>query len=101
MFSLGTLICAVCILFSSLILANPMPTPAPDLQSLQKRTCAADNCLRAFRNKVVTAVPFCESYTTTSAAPIPTWASACSANPTRVSSACSCLEVGSRVTLAV
>jgi hypothetical protein len=70
-----------------------MPTPAPSLQTLEKRDCAADNCLRAFRNRVVTAVPFCETYTTATSATIPTWASACSANPTRVSSACGCLEV--------
>ncbi|KAF2026796.1 hypothetical protein EK21DRAFT_92045 [Setomelanomma holmii] len=82
----------VCLSSLPLILASPAPTPAPELRSLEKRACAADNCLRAFRNRIVTAVPFCESYTTTSAAPIPTWASGCSANPTRVSSACACLQ---------
>ncbi|PSN61480.1 hypothetical protein BS50DRAFT_578478 [Corynespora cassiicola Philippines] len=68
----------------------PAPTPAPELQ---KRDCAQDNCMRAMKNRLLTAVPFCSTYTTEAAATIPTWATAqCQSNPTRVSSACNCLQ---------
>ncbi|KAF2248282.1 hypothetical protein BU26DRAFT_330719 [Trematosphaeria pertusa] len=84
--------------FSFLIssaLATPAPTPAPELSlALEKRDCAADNCLRAMRNRISTAVPFCSTYTTDAAVTIPTWATAqCASNPTRVTSACGCLAV--------
>jgi hypothetical protein len=94
MMYLFTLALTATALTQSLVFGNPMPTPAPELQVLEKRACAADNCLRGFRNRIVTAVPFCETYTATLTATIPTWAAAaCATNPTRVSSACSCLQV--------
>ncbi|KAH7402950.1 hypothetical protein BKA66DRAFT_564833 [Pyrenochaeta sp. MPI-SDFR-AT-0127] len=69
----------------------PQPTPAPELITLEKRACSADNCLRALRNRIVTAIPFCSTYTTDAAATVPTWAANCADNPTRVTSACACL----------
>ncbi|KAH6622201.1 hypothetical protein C7974DRAFT_473554 [Boeremia exigua] len=72
-------------------LAMPEPTPAPELHTLEKRACSADNCLRAVRRNVLSAIPFCSTYTTEATATIPTWAANCQDNPTRVSSACSCL----------
>ncbi|KAH8727167.1 hypothetical protein GQ44DRAFT_704621 [Phaeosphaeriaceae sp. PMI808] len=79
---------------ATLTLANPMQTAAPELPGLEKRACAADNCLRALQRNILTAAPFCETYTQTTAAPIPTWAANCQQNPTRVSSACGCLATG-------
>ncbi|KAJ4984017.1 hypothetical protein SVAN01_10511 [Stagonosporopsis vannaccii] len=73
------------------VLATPEPTPFPSLPNLQKRDCAADNCLRAVRRNVLSAIPFCSSYTTDATATIPTWAANCQNNPTRVTSACNCL----------
>lgn len=56
-------------------------------------SCNEDNCLRALRNRAPTASPYCSTYTTTSNTAVPTWASSqCASNPTRVSSACSCLN---------
>lgn len=74
-------------------LAIPQPTPAPELVTLDKRACSADNCLRAVRNNVKSAIPFCSTYTTDATATIPTWAANCQNNPTRVTSACNCLAV--------
>lgn len=74
-------------------LAMPEPTPAPELSRLDKRDCSADNCLRAVRRNVLTAIPFCSTYTTEATATIPTWAANCQNNPTRVTSACKCLAV--------
>ncbi|KAF1933679.1 uncharacterized protein M421DRAFT_88837 [Didymella exigua CBS 183.55] len=73
------------------ILAMPQPTAAPELVTLNKRACSADNCLRAVRNNVNSAIPFCSTYTTAATATIPTWAANCQDNPTRVTSACNCL----------
>jgi hypothetical protein len=75
------------------VLAMPEPTPAPELVSLDKRDCSADNCLRAVRRNALSAIPFCSTYTTEVTATIPTWAANCANNPTRVTSACNCLAV--------
>ncbi|KAH9877737.1 hypothetical protein J1614_002954 [Plenodomus biglobosus] len=72
-------------------LATPSPTPAPEITTLNKRDCSADNCLRAIRRNVLSAIPFCSTYTSTATATIPTWAANCNNNPTRVTSACNCL----------
>lgn len=74
-------------------LSMPEPTAAPALHGLDKRACSADNCLRAVRRNVQSAIPFCSTYTTEATATIPTWAANCQNNPTRVSSACGCLAV--------
>jgi hypothetical protein len=84
---------AIPLLFTPLILANPMQTPAPELQSLEKRACNADNCLRAFQRSVLSAVPYCETRTAAPTPTIPAWAENCQGNPSRVASACGCLEV--------
>lgn len=76
------------------IMAMPQPTPAPKPVTLSKRACSADNCLRAVRNNVKSAIPFCSTYTTDATATIPTWAANCQENPTRITSACNCLAVG-------
>ncbi|KAF2736295.1 hypothetical protein EJ04DRAFT_551363 [Polyplosphaeria fusca] len=71
---------------------EPAPAPAPEPHWLDKRSCVGDNCLRALRNRIATATPFCATYTTDAAATIPTWAtSQCASNPTKVTSACGCL----------
>ncbi|KAJ8110557.1 hypothetical protein OPT61_g6635 [Boeremia exigua] len=65
-------------------LGMPEPTAAPELHSLDKRACSSDNCLRAVRRNVISAIPFCATYTTEPTATIPTWAANCQENPTRV-----------------
>ena len=87
---------AVSLLIFSLspVLAMPQPTPAPELISLEVRaTCDADNCLRAARGNLKSAIPFCSIYTSQPTATIQAWAANCQNNPTRVTSACNCLAV--------
>jgi hypothetical protein len=58
-------------------------------------SCNKNNCLKQLRKKAALAGPFCHTYTTTiNTAPdaIPTYFSKCKNSPSRVSSACSCLE---------
>lgn len=74
-------------------LTFPQPTPAPELVTLDKRACSADNCLRAVRGNVKSAIPFRSTYTANATAMIPTRAANCQNNPTRVTSACNCLAV--------
>ena len=93
--SLLALVFAITVAANPAPAAGPIATPAPDLVHLDKRACAADNCLRALRNSISTAEPFCRTYTTETAATIPTWATGpCATNPTRVTSACGCLATG-------
>ena len=57
--------------------------------------CNADNCLRAMQNRAATASAFCSAYTTTAntaTTALPTYATACSNAPSRISSACTCLH---------
>ncbi|KAL8932139.1 MAG: hypothetical protein Q9211_006503 [Gyalolechia sp. 1 TL-2023] len=55
--------------------------------------CDRDNCLRALAATPTKASSFCATYTqtTNTATSIPTYASFCANNPSRVSSACSCV----------
>ena len=56
--------------------------------------CTQDNCYRALSNKLPTASFFCSTYTkttNTATTSLPTYATACSDVPSKISSACSCL----------
>lgn len=56
--------------------------------------CNHDNCLRGLLAQSKTATAFCSSYTTatnTATTSLPTYATACSDSPSRISSACGCL----------
>ncbi|KAK6505830.1 hypothetical protein TWF481_007721 [Arthrobotrys musiformis] len=65
---------------------------------LGKRTgsggCNRDNCLRAMTARISTATSFCHSFTTavvTQTTGLGPWQTQCANNPSRVSSACTCL----------
>lgn len=65
---------------------------------LDRRACNHDNCLRAFIGSSANAATFCPTFTTavvTAPAGLPAYASQCSFEISRVSSACSCLFTGS------
>lgn len=55
--------------------------------------CNEDNCLRNLADPryFSMATTFCPTYTQTSSLPTPSWIDGCGGNPSRVSSACSCL----------
>ncbi|EPE30112.1 Pectin lyase-like protein [Glarea lozoyensis ATCC 20868] len=59
----------------------------------ERAACNSDNCLRAMLARPTPASEFCTTYTVaiTSVA-LPTWASACSNLPSRISSACTCIN---------
>jgi hypothetical protein len=74
---------------------GPLP-PSPATEPL---TCNSDNCLRNLRDArySVNASAFCTTYlesVVTATSVIPTYVANCGAQPTRVSSACSCLLTG-------
>lgn len=65
---------------------------------LDRRACNHDNCLRAFIGSSAIAATFCPTFTTavvTATAGLPAYASQCSFEVSRVSSACSCLFTAS------
>ncbi|KAF3312582.1 hypothetical protein TWF173_007003 [Orbilia oligospora] len=67
-----------------------------DVSRIKKRMggCNRDNCLRAMTARISTASQFCPSFTTdtvTATTGLGPWQTQCGSNPTRVSSACSCL----------
>ncbi|PMD43191.1 hypothetical protein L207DRAFT_580059 [Hyaloscypha variabilis F] len=57
-------------------------------------SCNGDNCLNAMRNHAVSASSFCTPFlasTQTATTGIPTFLTACSASPSKLSSGCSCI----------
>ncbi|KUJ12644.1 uncharacterized protein LY89DRAFT_211628 [Mollisia scopiformis] len=73
--------------------SNPAPPPPASTPLQTLRHCSHNNCLRQFiRHPQVTA--FCATYTTainTATTDLPDFVSQCHAEPTRISSACSCI----------
>lgn len=64
------------------------------LATIALAQCNQDNCYRAFAQKTSSVSAFCSTYTTTvntATTSLPTYATACSNLPSRVSSACSCI----------
>jgi len=53
--------------------------------------CNSDNCLRAILASPNSASAFCHTYTVAPAPSLPAFVSACSASPSKLSSACSCI----------
>jgi hypothetical protein len=67
----------------------------------QALVCNSDNCLNAFVHTSSLAKPFCSTYTKlpeTATYVLPNYATACGGIPSRVSSACSCLNTASSTT---
>jgi hypothetical protein len=81
---------------SSLIILPSASSIFPTSTSTPPNHCNHDNCLRQFiRQPEVTG--FCATYTATTntaTAELPTYVSQCNAEPSRISSACSCIATG-------
>lgn len=84
---LATLLFPLLSAASFITVANPLQPRAT------ATTCSADNCYRALSNKyTATAASFSSTYTAQPTATIPAaFTSGCASNPSRVSSACTCL----------
>ncbi|EPE31957.1 hypothetical protein GLAREA_12039 [Glarea lozoyensis ATCC 20868] len=80
----------------STLVASAATNPTT-LVSLQTN-CNRDNCFRQLNRASIFGQQFCASYTATqntATTEFPTFVSVCGNNPTKVSSACSCVETGS------
>lgn len=86
---------------ATLFLASLLPIALGHPQQLGRRDCSHDNCLRALLGQSADASAFCATYTTavqTATTALPTYATQCSNLPSRVSSACSCLNTAAPTT---